>query len=128
MRRSTTAAPFRVRATSSCRWANALESKNEYHQHHLTTQSVDFDGDTAHVETYVLYIVRTHEKQERLGAGRYLDVLEQRDGEWRISLREFLAEMGSQGLPSTIVDNPWTARGTWDRDDMSYVRPLPRRS
>jgi ketosteroid isomerase-like protein len=109
-------------------WANELESQNEYHQHHLTTQSVDMDGDTAHVETYVLYIVRTHEKAERLGAGRYIDVLERRAGEWRISLREFLAEMGNAGVPSLLVDNPWTQRGTWDREDLSYVRPLPRRS
>jgi ketosteroid isomerase-like protein len=108
-------------------WANELESQNEYHQHHLTTQSVDMDGDTAHVETYVLYIVRTHAKAERLGGGRYIDVLERRDGEWRISLREFLAEMGNAGTSSMIADNPWTQRGTWDRGDLSYVRPLPRR-
>jgi hypothetical protein len=108
-------------------WANELESQNAFHQHHLTTQTVDFDGDVAHVETYVLYIVRTHEKMERLGAGRYLDVVERRNGEWRIVLREFLAEMGNSGTPSALVDRPWTDQGTWDRTDLSYVRPLPRR-
>jgi hypothetical protein len=74
-------------------WANELEAQNEYHAHHIGTQRVDFDGDLAHVETYVLYIVRTHDKSERLGSGRYIDVLERRSGEWRIVLREFLAEM-----------------------------------
>jgi hypothetical protein len=108
-------------------WANELEAQNEYHAHHVSTQSVDLDRDVAHVETYVLYIVRTYDKVERLGSGRYLDVLERRDGEWRISLREFLAEMGSAGSPSLIKDNPWNARGRWDREDLSYVRPLPRR-
>jgi hypothetical protein len=109
-------------------WANELESQNEYHSHHIGTQTVDFDGDTAHVETCVLYIVRTHAKAERLGCGRYLDVLERRNGEWRIVLREFLAEMGNAGVPSLIVDSPWTGRGRWDRGDLSYKRPLPRRS
>jgi len=71
--------------------------------------------------------VRTPQKDERLGSGRYLDVLERRGGEWRIVLREFLAEMGNRGVPSALVENPWTARGTWDRGDLSYVRPLPRR-
>ena len=108
-------------------WANELEARNAYHQHHVTTQTVDLDGDIAHVESYVLYIVRTNENMERVGAGRYIDVFEQRDGEWRIVLREFLAEFGTNGLPSTIVQSPWTASGTWDRDDLSYVRPLPRR-
>jgi hypothetical protein len=108
-------------------WANELESQNEYHAHHIGTQTVDFDGDRAHVETCVLYIVRTHASIERLGSGRYIDVLERRDGEWRISLREFLAEMGSAGAPSLLVKTPWTDRGRWDRQDLSYVRPLPRR-
>ena len=108
-------------------WANELEAQNEYHAHHVSTQSVDMDGDIAHVETYVLYIVRTHDKAERLGSGRYIDVLERRSGEWRIALREFLAEMGSSGVPSLVADNPWTDRGRWDREDLSYVRPLPRR-
>jgi hypothetical protein len=88
---------------------------------------VDLDGDVAHVDTYVLYIVRTLRKDERLGSGRYLDVLERRAGEWRIVLREFLAEMGNRGVPSALVESPWTARGTWDRGDLSCVRPLPRR-
>jgi hypothetical protein len=108
-------------------WANELESQNEYHTHHVGTQTVDLDGDSAHVETYVLYIVRTPQKVERLGSGRYLDVLERREGKWRIRLREFLAEMGSAGVPSLIVDHPWTERGRWDRGDASYTRPLPRR-
>jgi SnoaL-like domain len=108
-------------------WANELESQNEYHAHHISTQTVDLDGDVAHVETYVLYIVRTREHVERLGSGRYLDVLERRGTEWRIRLREFLAEMGNAGSPSLVFDNPWTARGRWDRTDPSYLRPLPRR-
>jgi hypothetical protein len=108
-------------------WANELESQAEFHQHHLTTQTVDIDGDVAHVESYCLYIVRTHEKLERLGAGRYIDVLERRDGEWRIVLREFLAEMGNSGTPSALIERPWTEKGRWDREDLSYRRPLPRR-
>jgi hypothetical protein len=108
-------------------WANELEALNEYHTHLLGSQSVDLDGDVAHVETYVWYIVRTREGLERLGAGRYIDVLERRSGEWRIALREFLSEMGSAGSPSLVATNPWTGRGRWDRDDLSYTRPLPRR-
>jgi ketosteroid isomerase-like protein len=108
-------------------WANELESQNAYHQHHVTTQTVDLDGDVAHVESYVLYIVRTHDDSERLGAGRYIDVFERRAGEWRIALREFLAEIGNTGVPSALVARPWTDRGTWDRTDLSYRRPLTRR-
>jgi hypothetical protein len=108
-------------------WANELESRNAYHQHHMTSQTVDIDGDVAHVESSVLYIVRTHDKLERLGSGRYIDVLERRNGEWRIALREFLAEFGNTGTPSLLVERPWTGTGRWDREDLSYTRPLPRR-
>ncbi|HLF71681.1 MAG TPA: hypothetical protein VI759_05990 [Dehalococcoidia bacterium] len=56
-------------------------------------------------------------------------MLERRDGDWRIVLREFLPEMRFTAPSNYDVSGvPPFARGTWDTKDISYVRPLPRRA
>lgn len=110
-------------------WGNAHhEAGYVVHQHHITNVNADIDGDEAHVESYVLYFLRTKEDRQNVGSGRYIDRFERRDGEWRIALREFLPEMylsASVGPRRPLPDPPGLSR--WDRDDISYRRPLPRR-
>ena len=58
------------------------------YQRHVTTQNIDIDGDEAHAESYFLSVIRIDGIEKlRLTAGRYVDRLERRDGEWRIANR-----------------------------------------
>jgi len=110
-------------------WGNGVHERSfVIHEHHITNQNVDIDGDVAHVESYVLYLLRRQDGQQDFGAGRYMDVLERRNGEWRILQREFIPEMRFES-PSTHDAStiPEWLRGRWDRDDVSFMRPLPRR-
>ncbi len=109
-------------------------------QHHITGQTVEIDGKNAHVESYVFFIVvprdrrldetgpatpghvLTAEKTE-IGSGRYIERWEKRRGEWKILVREYVHELTVKG---DAVDYCSTrpCLGRWDRDDLSYVRPL----
>jgi hypothetical protein len=95
-------------------------------QHYITNQSIDLDGDQAHVETYWLCVVKQLDSEagDALG-GRYLDRFERREGEWRIAKRVVVPEWHSR-LDFAPMRRPtgtehWTRR---DRRDLSYSRPL----
>lgn len=111
-------------------WANAgHDSRYLSHVHNITTQTADIDGDVAHVESYIAYFLReTDEQHVRVGIGRYIERYERRGREWRIAVREFLADVGFRAdateFPKHFLDNPLAAQ---DRSDLSYVRPLERR-
>jgi hypothetical protein len=53
-------------------------------RHHVTSQLVELDGDTARCETYCqgFHITAGDTPRRMLTASRYLDELEKRDGEW----------------------------------------------
>jgi hypothetical protein len=110
------------------------------HQHHITGQTVEIDGNTAHVESYVISFLVPRDKQKdgvgdatpgraltseksHIGSGRYVERWEKRDGEWKIVVREYVEDLGLQG---DTIDNCGTrvCLGTWDRNDPSYMRPL----
>jgi hypothetical protein len=110
-------------------WANqGHDFFFDMHQHHLTNITVDFDGDRAHVESYVINMMRRKDGLLDTGGARYIDLFEKRDGEWRILIREFLPDVRTQG-PATVnnLGQPPSGPGRWDRDDLSYQRPLQRR-
>jgi hypothetical protein len=59
-------------------------------QHAICNELIELDGDTAHREAYFLAfhrLVRDGATVDLLFAGRYVDRLERRDGEWRIAHR-----------------------------------------
>jgi hypothetical protein len=58
-------------------------------RHHVTSQLVELDGDTARCETYCLGVhVTGGEAPKRMQtSSRYVDELERRDGEWRFVRR-----------------------------------------
>jgi ketosteroid isomerase-like protein len=91
--------------------------------HHLTTQTIHVDGDTAGAETYVLGIHRPNfggQESRLLSAGRYIDRLERRDGEWRIVHRSMVNDMVRPlSLDDEMDIGPWMGRR--DRDDPSYT-------
>jgi hypothetical protein len=97
--------------------------------HNVTMHTCEIDGDVAHAESYSLGVFLDKGAQTgRMLAGRYLDRLEKRDGEWRIVLRRATVEIAIEGkatLPtgSTLPGSGYL-KGERDRTDPSYARPL----
>jgi len=110
-------------------WGNRWhDDRYVVHQHHITNVNITLDGDSAHVVSYVIYMLRQIDDQQSIGSGRYIDQFERRDGEWRISVREFLPEMRIVAPvgPRRELPNP-PGNGRWDKSDISYRQPLERR-
>ena len=126
-------------------WANASHAaSSDVHTHNVTTHSCEIDGDTAHAESYVIVVLLGREGREnregRQGrgggsrrsaqfiSGRYLDRLERRHGEWRIALRRSTVEVmftaDASVLQSSFFTEKGYVKGTRDRRDLSYERPL----
>lgn len=89
----------------------------------------EIDGDVAHAESYSLGIFLDKGSETgRILAGRYIDRLEKRDGEWRIALRRTTVEIALEGkatLPNgSMLPGSRYLRGNRDETDPSYQRPL----
>lgn len=101
----------------------------ERNLHNVTMQICEIDGDTAHAESYVIGLFLDKDcRNSRILAGRYIDRLERRDGEWRIVVRRATVEVNLEG-PATMFNteafrNRGYLKGTRDKDDLSYHRPL----
>lgn len=108
-------------------WANGLHAEGwSVHHHHLTTTTIELDGDVAHAETYCIGAFRRREGAVvDLAGGRYIDRLERRDGEWRIAARKAIIEWACacDAAASRFVFGIGD-EGRWDRTDPSYRRPL----
>jgi SnoaL-like domain len=101
----------------------------EVNLHNITMHSCEIDGDVAHAESYVIGLFTDKgAEMSRILAGRYIDRLEKRNGEWRIALRRATVEVALEGaakLPNGL-NPPGTGylKGNRDRSDPSYERPL----
>lgn len=111
----------------------ALDHHDKYqtaHHHYILNHTCEFDGDTAHTETYYLFAGVNREGPEVIvSGGRYLDRFEKRGGRWAIAARRCLIEW-SGTLNDVAYEAPYfaalrssgiSARG---REDTSYIRPL----
>lgn len=101
--------------------------------HNVTMHMCEIDGDVAHAESYnVGVFLDAGSKTGRILAGRYIDRLEKRDGEWRIVLRRATVEVAIEGkavLPNgAMLPDSGYLRGDRDRGDPSYERPLSTES
>jgi hypothetical protein len=111
-------------------WINPVHAAgSQVHTHNITTHLCEIDGDTAHCESYVLVCLLNHDGvTARLISGRYLDRLERRDGEWKIAVRRSTVELVFTADASLLQTQPFRdqgyPRGTRDRRDPSYQRPL----
>jgi hypothetical protein len=108
-------------------WWLPQQPDREATQHFVTNQTIDLDGDTAHVESYFFVFIK--QKSETNGAligGRYADRFERRSGQWKIALRVVLPEwLADADAKSTQrVSQSGAIPGTRDRSDPSYQRPL----
>lgn len=111
-------------------WAIPMHEAGQFATHHnLLNLTVDIDGDTAHTETYYLFVGRNRDDSNWIAGGRYIDRLERRDGEWRIALRTNAIEWSGlvPTMPIPFADVPdINVNGTPQRgtQDPSYTRPL----
>jgi len=111
-------------------WAQPMHEAGQVATHHnILNHSVDIDGDTAHSETYYLFVGRNRDESNWIAGGRYIDRLERRDGEWKIALRTNLIEWSGMApttpLPfSELADIHANGAASRSLDDPSYQRPL----
>lgn len=111
-------------------WAIPMHEAGQIATHHnMLNFTCDIAGDTAHTETYYIFVGRNRDESVWTAGGRYIDRLERRDGEWRIALRTNLIEWSTlpQAVPLPFADVPdLYANGApaRDRSDPSYARPL----
>lgn len=114
-------------------WATQLHEQGQSATHHnLLNHTCDIDGDTAHTETYYLFVGRNRDDSNWIAGGRYIDRLERRDGQWKIALRtnaiEWSGMVPTLPIPfADVVDIHRNGRPYRSRDDLSYQRPLVNR-
>jgi hypothetical protein len=111
------------------KWGNSLHAaKYVQNQHHITGQTVDIQGNIAHVESYVIYFLLSGEKTtgtNTIGSGRYIEQYEKRNGEWRIKIREYIPDVLFEGTtPIDMCPPELGCLGKRDHSDISYMRPL----
>jgi hypothetical protein len=113
------------------------------HQHCMLNHRCEIDGDTAHAETYFMFVSMNRQgKPLTMGGGRYVDRMERRDGRWAIAARVCLRDWAMldeapdmsdlSSFTSTRSALPEAMRAfmnggmgaTRDRNDPSYLRPL----
>lgn len=124
------AGPFVGSAAQCYDWAMPMHEAGQVAtQHNLLNVTIDLDGDTAHTETYYQFVGRNRDDTIWIAGGRYVDRLERRHGEWRISVRTNVIEWSGMlpQMPIPFADVPGidrngvSARST---QDISYRRPL----
>jgi hypothetical protein len=108
-------------------WWLPQQAEREATQHFVTNQTIDLDGDVAHVESYFLVFIK--QKAQSHGAligGRYADRFERCGGVWKIALRIVLPEWqaDADARSTAMVKQAGAASGARDRSDPTYRRPL----
>jgi len=104
-------------------WLFDYLSSVDHATHHITNFTLDIDGDVCHAESYVLTtLIARGSSDVTIGTARYIDRLERRNGEWRIAHRE--APMDFVFTVPTHENHPDVLKGSRDRSDRSYARPL----
>jgi hypothetical protein len=62
-------------------WAESLHDQGQVATHHnLLNHTCEIQGDTAHTETYYLFVGRNRDDSNWMAGGRYIDRLERREG------------------------------------------------
>lgn len=112
------------------------------HQHCQFNSTIDLDGDTAHVETYFMFVgLNRTGPTFAMSGGRYIDRMEKRDGKWAIAARICVRDWAPldtapdsldqseltavKNLPEAVIEMMRSgAQIARDPSDPSYMRPL----
>ena len=125
-------------------WALGQHGRaHQSHQHCLLNHTCEIDGNTAHAETYFMFVSMNRAgKPVTIGGGRYVDRMEKRDGDWRIAARVTLRDWSMKDEIADISDlSAFTSTAALlsdaerrfmnegrgparDKSDPSYDRPL----
>jgi hypothetical protein len=114
-------------------WAVPMHDAGQIVTHHsLLNNTTEIDGDTAHSETYYLFVGRNRDESLWMAGGRYIDRFERRAGEWKIALRTNVIEWGCLPPPmplpfGDVPDIALNGVSSRSKDDPSYQRPLINR-
>ena len=129
------AGPFVGSVAECADWSFPMHEEGQILTHHaLLNMTIDIDGDTAHTETYYLFVARNKDESLVQAGGRYIDRFERRSkdgqrGAWKIALRtnaiEWAGLLPSIPIPfSDVPDLYGNGAPARDRTDPSYRRPL----
>lgn len=124
------AGPFVGLASECADWAFPMHAEGQILTYHsLLNVTIDLDGETAHTETYYIFVARNQDESLVQAGGRYVDRFERRAGEWKIALRTNAIEWAGllPAIPIPFADVPdLYGNGVLarDRTDLSYRRPL----
>ena len=127
------AGPFVGTPAECYDWAAPMhEAGQEATHHNLLNVTYDIDGDTAHTETYYLFVGRNRDASNWVAGGRYVDRLERRDGDWGIVLRtnvvEWSGTVPTMDIPfADVVGMELNGSAARSSEDISYRRPLNNR-
>lgn len=94
--------------------------------HNITNHTCEINGDVAHCESYVIGgLLSLDQKTCKIAPGRYIDQLERRNGEWRITIRRTVIDMAVEGDASWLQSRAISGflKGLWSKSDPSYRRP-----
>jgi ketosteroid isomerase-like protein len=112
------------------------------HQHCQFNSTLDLDGDTAHAETYYMFVGLNRQGDPlSISGGRYIDRLEKRNGRWAIAERLCLRDWAPfKTVPQSLDQSEMTSvknlsehvrtlmrtgpQVSRDSNDPSYMRPL----
>ncbi len=124
------AGPFVGNPAECYDWATPMHEAGQVATHHnLLNITIDLDGDTAHSETYYLFVGRNRDESNWLAGGRYVDRLERRGGEWKIAVRtnviEWSGKAPTMDIPfADLADAARNGVAARSPEDISYRRPL----
>jgi SnoaL-like domain len=116
-------------------WAVPMHEAGQILTHHsLLNCTIDIQGDSAHTETYYIFVARNRDESMWQAGGRYVDRFERRTvesggAEWRIAMRNNAIEWSCLPPPMPIPfgdvsDIAVNGVGARSVDDVSYIRPL----
>lgn len=100
-----------------------LREHMEATTHHVTQALIAIDGDRATSESYVLAFHRRREGDQLVldtVSGRYLDVLDKRAGEWKLSDRRVVIDWGKTEPLEREFPADAFLQGARQPDDPSY--------
>jgi hypothetical protein len=106
-------------------WVTGVMEQWDSSLHILDLNNLDINGDEADSECYVLFTQRRSDGEMiDFGGARYLDHLERRDGEWRISDRTVVFDWTGQAEVTSFPDAAAHPTASRDGNDPSYRRPF----
>jgi len=105
-------------------WLIREVGKLHHCSHHISNFTIEIDGDEAHCEAYVITtaLETPDARTVTLGGARYNDRLERIDGRWAIAHREVIMDFQAK-VPVADLP-PGVLRGSRDKSDRTYLRPL----